>query len=203
MNFVDTMWRPNKAVDAAARKRRLGESITVLLIAAVFMAIAVALMFTSLGSVLGELAMGGAAIAAVMVFLIVLIGGLIIGFFLQKLMEALGTKADYYAGVSSIAYSMMPLATGVLIAGILGLIPIVGIVLALLIATPFILMGAATMYYSMKTFFRTDMITAMIAFSAFMFGIVIVLYIVIIPAMLQTAGMLGGMLPGMMPGMGI
>ena len=169
----------------------------VLVIGGLLLAIAFALLFSNMLGIFGSVGITGSLIAAFIIFAVVVIFGLVKGFFLYKLMEALGTKSDYYAGVSVFAYTLVPISFGFLLAAVLMMVPDFGVVLAFLFGTPFILMGVATMYYAIKNFFKTDMVISLIAVSAFMLGCLIMVYLILFYVIFQSAGALASAM--MMP----
>lgn len=117
MDFLNLIWQPNKAVETAAKTKNIGESILVLVIGGLLLAIAFALLFSNMLGIFGSVGITGSLIAAFIIFAVVVIFGLVKGFFLYKLMEALGTKSDYYAGVSVFAYTLVPIFIWISIGG--------------------------------------------------------------------------------------
>ena len=104
----------------------------------------------------------------------VFIGGIVLtlfaGLLVMVIYRALGCKGDYLEGLSTIAYSLMPLSFGTLIASILFLGKAAGTVIGFAIAAVYGVMSLATLYYSGKTFFKTDMITAFVGTSILLSG---------------------------------
>ncbi|MCC7552568.1 hypothetical protein KO317_02790 [Candidatus Micrarchaeota archaeon] len=190
MNFINLIWKPNLAVDEAVKKKEIKDSIVVLIIGAILMALAFAILFSNIAASFTSLNIIGLVFFAIICAVLIILAGLIKGFFLYKVMEALGTKSSYFAGVSTFAYSLVPISVGFLLASLLFKIPDLGMLLAFLIATPFVLLGTATMYNGVKTFFKTDMIIALVGVSAFMLGVLLVFYFVLIYSIMQSSGTL-------------
>ncbi len=126
--------------------------------------------------------------AAVITFLMIFIGGLFFGWILHLVMNVLGTKSSYFAGITTIAYPLMLLSVANLVAVGAGYIPYIGGIIAFLIVLIFGCMAFALTYRAIKELFKTDMITAFV-------GLVIVWGAVI------AAGLYGG-LAGMLSTVG-
>ena len=165
----DLFTKPGSVVKGLKKKKNMGNSVGILALAGVLFAIAAVIGANKLASFLpgNEILPGlgsgtGLGIAAVSAFLIVFIGGLFIGWLLQLTMNTLGTKGDYFSGLTSIAYPLLILAVSNLVSVILTYVPTIGGLLAFLATIILTIMAFALTYRLIKELFVTDMITAFI-----------------------------------------
>jgi len=176
--------RPGDAVKEIKKKNSMGNSMGVLALAGVLFAITAVIGTTRLVSfvpgneILGSLGGMGLGVAAVTAFLIVFVGGLFLGWILEIAMTTLGTKGDYFSGLTSIAYPFLILSVSNLLSVIFSYIPYIGGLLAFLITIVLSVMAFALTYRLIKDLFNTDMVTAVIgllivwsaAFAAGLYG---------------------------------
>lgn len=159
---------PGEVVKDIKKKKSIGNSMGVLALAGVIFAITAVIGTTKLISFIpgSELLSGvggmGLGIAAVAAFLIIFIGGLFLGWLLKITMNTLGTKGDYFSGLSSIAYPLMILSVSNLVAVLLTYVPYIGGLLAFLVTIILGVMAFALTYRMIKELFVTDMVTAFI-----------------------------------------
>lgn len=160
--------KPGDMVKGIKKRKSLGNSMGILALAGVLFAIAAVVGATKLVSfipgkeILAGLGGMGLGVAAVAAFLIVFIGGLFLGWLLQITMNTLGTKGDYFAGVTSIAYPLLLLSVANLVSVIVTYVPYFGSLLAFLVTIILSAMAFALTYRLIKDLFATDMITAFI-----------------------------------------
>lgn len=160
---------PGEIVKDVKKRKSLGNSIGILALAGVLFAITAVIGTSQLinlvpgNEILANLGGMGLGIAAVIAFLIVFIGGLFLGWLLQLTMNTLGTKGNYFSGVSSIAYPFLILSVSNLAAALLSFIPsFIGPLLSFLVTIILGVMAFALTYRMIKDLFNTDMITAFI-----------------------------------------
>lgn len=192
----DVIWNPQMAVEEVKKDGNIKTPIVILLIAAIISAISGAIsaystagkgVFSKIMENLGFSGGTSAGWGAIVSFLMVFIGGLIIAVYHMMVMKALNTKASYFGGVGTIAMTAMPASVGYLILAILGLAGVYGALIGAIIAAIFTALAAGTLYYATKTFFETDMITAFIGVSAFVVSIGIVALPAIMKVLSQIA----------------
>ncbi|MEW6070733.1 MAG: YIP1 family protein [Candidatus Thermoplasmatota archaeon] len=180
VNIGKAILKPEEAIKEI-KERKLGGSILLLLIAAIVTTISAVIWVASLNlrfpyfqNNFGNML----AIGAVGAFIGVFVGGLLGGLYLQLVMRALGAKSDYFAGLSVVSYTAVPLSIACVIASVLTFVPKgIGGVITLIIATVFIALALGTLYNSIKQFFNTDMITAFVGVSVLVATLVLAFYL--------------------------
>jgi hypothetical protein len=159
---------PGDVVKDIKKKKSLGNSMGVLALAGVLFAITAVIGTTKLiafvpgSEIIAGLGGMGLGIAAVAAFLIVFIGGIFLGWLLKVAMQTLGTKGDYFSGLSSIAYPFLILSVANLVSVLLTYVPYIGGLLAFLVTIILTIMAFALTYRLIKELFVTDMVTAFI-----------------------------------------
>jgi len=164
---------PVQSIKKTKKQKNMGKTITDLALVGVITAIAVliASIRTPLltGSSLGLTTL----ISAISVFLLVLIGGLILGWIVQIITTTLGGKGKYYEGLRAIVNTLIAPSIGALIASIFLYVPAVGTAVIFLVLAVTIALGLATLYRSIKELFSTDIITALVTVSVLSMAVVI------------------------------
>lgn len=99
------------------------------------------------------------------VFTTVFVGSFFVGFILHSIMEVLGGKGSLLKGVSSVVYSVLPVAIGTLVASTTAYIPLFGPVISY--ASIFLLggLGYAILYRMTRDLFDVNMITTFVGIS--------------------------------------
>lgn len=168
-----------------AKKNSLGKSVAVLLVVAILLTVtAVVFSWRTVGSLTPLLsalpipglaanlgAVGGQVLGlvAVSTFIVVLLGGLFLGWVYQIVLKALGGKGGLVEGVSVLAYSSVPLAVGSLLAVLVGFIPhtLIATLVGFILFAAFAALGFAAVYRGTKDLFGVDTITAFVAVTVF------------------------------------
>jgi len=149
-----------------------------------------------LGFLIIPLAMGStmAMIASTAVIATIIMGivfTLFFGYLLTAAMRILGGKGDYYQGLTTLVYTIYPLAFGVLIASILSLIPIAGMILGFLVVSVLAVMSVATFFRATMDLFRVDAIRAFIACQVMFLGFFLAFYISLILGLAGAGALFG------------
>ena len=164
-----------------AKGRTLGRSVTVLLVAAVVFTIAVAISWWAVNAAPTTAGLGALAVLKgaqpvnllVGVFLLVLLGGLFIGWLLVEVVRVLGGKGALKEGVTVIAYSVLPLSVGTLLAVLVSHVPfaMLGVaspaftlmqIVALVLYTAFGALGFAGIYRGTMDLLGVDAVKAFV-----------------------------------------
>lgn len=163
--------QPEKAIAEAKKEKDLTKSIGMLVASAILLAIA------TLVGVSPVPAMANLGVASALgVFLLVLVGGLFLGWIVKTAMTTLGGQGKYFEGLTVVAYSCLPISIGVLIAAISSIAGSIGIVISFVALAFFGVLGIAIMYRGIKDLFKTDMVTALVGVSVIYLAIIIAIY---------------------------
>ena len=177
-----------KAFTQAAKRRKMGNTALVLVESAIMAAVAVLVITAKASSVLQAAVLG----FGLNVFALVILIGIIGGFVIKVVCNALGAKGGFFEGLTALSYAFAPISAGLLIASVLTLIPL-GIALGAIALAILIGLGLAVLYRGVKEMFRTDMITAFVAVSITTLAFIIALYASVGLNLLVN---LGRLLPG-------
>lgn len=180
---IDILRNPGKAFTQAKKKKNLGKSLLILIESSVLFALAALVIALSLGQAM--LALG----AAVSVFVIVFVFGIVFSYVVQIAAVTLGGKGRYFEGLTVVSYSLAPMSAGIFIASLLFVIPFVGIVGALVMAVLFAL-GLAALYRGIKDMFSVDLITSLIVVSVVTISFIIAIYAYVGLGILSSIGTL-------------
>lgn len=99
------------------------------------------------------------------VFFSILVGGFFVGWIFTLIMDILGGTGTALKGVSAVAYSILPVSIGTLLASTAAYFPPAGPVVAYCLIFLFGAIGYAVLYRTAKEFFDVGMITAFVAVS--------------------------------------
>lgn len=166
---------PVKSLLAAKSKRNMNRTLKVLIEACVIFAIAAGVLVAKTG-LLGILLAG----SIVTVFLMTLVGFLLFGLVVHIAASTLGGKGKYYEGLTTVAYSMLPVSIGFLVIALLSWAPLtIGIQLIVIAVT--LALGISMLHRGVKELYRTDMVTASVA--------VLISVLVILLSVYISAGM--------------
>jgi len=182
--------QPEKAIAEAKKEKSLVKSIGTLVAVAVLLALAIGIAAPTIPSLA---AMGTAA--SVAMFIVVLIGGLFLGWIVKVAITTLGGTGKYFEGLTVVSYSTLPISVGAVIAAIVFFLPVLGILIGFAVLVFFSVLGVAMMYRAIKDLFRTDMITAFVGVSVIVLGITIAIYCSVIlgaGTLLQGIGTISG-----------
>jgi hypothetical protein len=164
--FRDT----GKAFAAATRKKSVSRTSRTLVASALMIAVAVAI----LGARGGNLTSG--LYFALNVFVLVIGTGIIGGYIIRIIANALGAKGGFYEGFTALSYALAPMTAGILIAAILTMIPTIGIALGVIAVIVLFALGIAVLYRGIKEMFRTDIFTSFVTVSILTISLIIGIY---------------------------
>lgn len=162
--------QPEKAIAEAKKEKNLVKSVGILVASAIFLALAALIGVSTPG-----MAKFGAQ-SAIGVFILVIVGGLFLGWIVKTAITTLGGVGKYFEGLTVVAYSLLPISIGVLIAAIASVAKVVGVVISFVSLAFFGVLSAAIMYRSVKDLFKTDMVTALVGVSVIYIAIIIAVY---------------------------
>ncbi len=127
------------------------------------------------------------------IFALVICLGIVAGFVIKIIANALGAKGGFFEGLTAISYALAPLTLATLLIAVLAWLPVLGIILGLLASLILFAFGLAVLYRGVKEMFRTDMITAFVAVSVLALAFIIAMQFSLSLNVLLSAGSL---LPG-------
>jgi hypothetical protein len=189
MGIMSLFTDPGSAIVEAKKSKSIGNSIGVLLLIGLLLAVSTAasMLFTNPRSTLSASYSGGyyedyyagpyvtnagpVLISAAAVFAIVFLGGLFAGYLIMTAMRTLGGSGGFGEGLTAVAYSLFIPGIAMFVNGILVSSAVLSrsgsaMILAMFLGGALMLWGAvigfATLYRSLKELFSTDMITAFV-----------------------------------------
>jgi len=156
--------KPGDALKAMKKEKNLNKSIGILAIAGILFGISVLISGTSLANLVPQMQawMTGTYLAALITFLFVFIGGLFLGWLLKITMTTLGTKGNYFSGLTAVAYPAFILSVAGIISALVSYIPYIGSVLAFFVTVILACIAFSLTYRTIKDLFATDVVTAFI-----------------------------------------
>jgi len=202
-------YAPNEAILDAKKRRSFVKTIIILLISSVLFLATTIVFYQSTKIPLGTLVDLKFPIA-VYAFIIPFLGSLFLGLVLVIVLNTLGGNGDYFDGLTTLSYSLLPFFIGVFLSITINLLPnllniittdmnimIIKGLIVLAIGTFFTAESIAIMYRAIKELFETDMITAFVGATVLSAAIAIPFYIVIYSSIIQLFfGLFSGGLPG-------
>jgi Yip1 domain len=147
---------PGKAFAQAAKRKSMPRTIGTLVVGSAIASAALTIMSLNIS-------------LAPWIFALVIGMGIITGFVVKVIANALGTKGGFYEGLTAIAYSTVPIATGIFLMAALNRLPVAGLILGYIVAMVMFGLGFAVLYRGIRDLFKTDMITAFVI--VFIFGL--------------------------------
>ena len=143
---------------------KFGKSLQTLTIAATLFAIAALIAIPTVAQFIPvEFRTGFPVVATIGIWAIVVLGGLFYSWLLILTLQTLGSKGEFVHGLATIAYSLLPISFGTLLAALLTYIPYLGALLSFIVIATFGVIGYALVYRLITLLFETDIITAFIA----------------------------------------
>ncbi len=191
LNIMFNPFSVTGAVDDAKKNRSLGKSVVVNVIAGVLVLVGLVITF-AVNPLLG--AVGGAVtgvIAGVGAIIGLLVGELILGWVYSLAVGVIGGKGSLYEGFTALTYPTYVLALGWLVASVLGLIPLVGPLLALLVGLIFGAIGVATFFRVTKDLFALDYVATLVAVGVLVLALSVAGVFAAGTAFTQLGGLLG------------
>lgn len=208
------LYAPDEAILEAKKERNLMKTIVILLIScALFLATLVVSYHDKLVDLFDMKFPVG-----IYAFLVPFLGSLFLGFLLIVVVNTLGGNGDYFDGLTTITYSLLPLSIGVFLSMSLSVLPSIinvsttdqniNLLHSMAIYAIYMFFSAeslAIIFRSVKELFNADMLTAFIAVLIIGLVVIIPLFIlmfilglsVILVLFSVFSGLLGGGLPGM------
>ncbi len=169
-----------KAFSNAAKRKSMQKTALVLVESAVMAAAAITIITSKLT-------------LAPWIFALVIGVGIVAGFVIKTIANALGSKGGFFEGLTAISYALAPITLAILLIAVLAWLPVLGIILGLLASLILFAFGLAVLYRGVKEMFRTDMITAFVVVSVFAMAFIIAMQFSLSLNLLLSAGSL---LPG-------
>ncbi|MCX6815572.1 MAG: YIP1 family protein [Candidatus Aenigmarchaeota archaeon] len=160
---LDILKNPVSALEKAKKSKNTNKSIIVLAESAILFALT-SIVAIMKGTGFAPASYSLVAVSAIIIFLVILIFSMIIGYAMKIIVNILGGKGGYYEGLTAISYSLMPVSVAVFVSSLLSLVtggPIIGIIVLIIGFAS----GISLLYRSIKELFKTDMLTAFIAVS--------------------------------------
>jgi len=102
---------------------------------------------------------------AMMIFSLGITGSIFVALLAKFVFNILGGKGGYFEALTPLAYSELPISVGFLLAGIISLIPYIGMILTVVPIAIFAALGIPTFYRGIKEMFGLDMITTLVGIS--------------------------------------
>lgn len=190
------------AVNDAKKDRSLGKSVVVNVVAGVLVLVGLVITF-AVNPLFGGPASGAVAglIAGVAAIVGLLVGELILGWVFSLAVDVLGGKGSLYEGFTALTFPTYVLALGWLVASVVGLVPLVGPVLSLLVGLVFGAIGVATFFRVTKDLFALDYVTTLVAAGVLLLALGVAGAFAAGTALTQFSGLLSG--AGGLPGAGL
>jgi hypothetical protein len=174
--MISLLYDPVEAVDEAKKMRNFGTSFLVLVVASLFMALAM---------IIGT--RGLAWLPAIILFIVIIVLSLFAGLLTQLAFTTLTGKGGYFEGFTVVVYPMLAPAAALLIGSILILIPYIGMILSALLMAIAMILGYATFFRAAKELFHTDYVVALIGFIVIWTATFFAAYGTVIFAMMGSA----------------
>jgi len=171
---IDILRDPVSALQKAKKQNSMNRVWIALLESCILIGIGTGIIIAKTGS-FTQFALTLAATSAVTVLISVFVISLVVSYILKIITVNLGGKGKYREGLTSVAFSLVPISVGVLVASIFALVP-AGIVISLLAAVIGFAAGFSTLYRSVQELFRTDMVVSLVSVSVLILSIFAALY---------------------------
>jgi len=167
---------PLTAIKKAKKEKDIGKTINVLIISWILCGVSFFIVGVREGvSLLNVIGF------SVSVFLLGILCTMLSGFFIHIIMNVLGGKGRYFAGLTSVTYSCFPLSFGSIITAFLFLLhPALGIILGFIIVGAYAALSISILYRSVKELFAVDLITSWIGMGLLAAAIIITIYAVVL-----------------------
>ena len=152
------LYNPAKAVEEFKKNRKIGKTIKTLIMAAILFAISTMINLLILGANTNTIIwattgvfLGSAALIALE------------GWFLQIIMNIFSKKVKYYDTLTGLVNGFLIIGAGSLIAGLLGLIPMIGAILSSIILLFVIIIAYPVIIKTTMELTGTNMLTTIVA----------------------------------------
>jgi len=167
---------PLTAIKNAKKEKDIGKTINVLIISWILCGISFFIVGIREG--ISLLNITGFSIS---VFLLGILCTMLFGYFTYLIMNVLGGKGRYFAGLTSLTYACFPLSFGSIVTAFLFLLhPALGIILGFIIVGAYAALSLSVLYKSVKELFAVDLITSWIGLGLLATAIVITIYVVVL-----------------------
>lgn len=167
---------PLTAIKKAKKEKDIGKTINVLIVSWILCGISFFIIGVREGISLIKIT--GFSIS---VFLLGVLSTIIFSYFTYLIMNVLGGRGRYFAGLTSITYSCFPLSFGAIVTAFLFLLhPALGLILGFIIIGAYAALSLSILYKSVKELFAVDLITSWIGLGLLILAIVITIYAVIL-----------------------
>lgn len=180
--MMKLLFAPVEAIAEMKKKADITKSIIVIALSALFWALAV---------IIGT--KGMMWLPAIIMFIVMIIASLFMGFLLQLTFGILVGKGGYFEGVTVLACSMFAIAAAALVSSILILIPVIGIIISVILMGIAAVISSAAFFRAAKDLFATDYLTVLIGWVVASTALFLGIYMGIGLAMMGTA--IGNILP--------
>lgn len=208
------LYAPDEAILDAKKERKLSKSIIILLISSVLLLATLVVFYQSTKAPLGDLVKLEFPIA-IYAFIVPFLGSLFLGFILVVVLNTLGGNGNYFDGLTTVSYSLLPFSIGIFLSVTINVLPAIlnititdmniilikGLVV-FSIGIFFTAESVAITYRAIKELFEADMVTAFVGVAVLSVAIMIPLYIVVYSTIFQlmlglfSMGLPDGGLPG-------
>jgi len=167
---------PLTAIKNAKKEKDIGTTINVLIIS--WILCGVSFFIVGIREGISLLNITGFSIS---VFLLGILCTMLFGYFTYLIMNVLGGKGRYFAGLTSLTYSCFPLSFGSIVTAFLFLLhPVLGIILGFIIVGAYAALSLSVLYKSVKELFAVDLITSWIGLGLLVLAITITIYAVVL-----------------------
>ncbi len=181
--MFNILFLPKKAILDAKKEKNLQKSYMVALVASIITAVSVLFFtqFTGEGLILAILALIGA-----------FLGVLIFSFLFKVFMLIVAKKAGFYEALTTVSYGFFAMSCGYLIAGILGLIPAVGIYFSgVVLLLTFVVSNAIVLRLGVELF-EADLLLIIVALVAVYVALFFSTYFMFLQTILGSFGAVTG-----------
>ena len=159
-----------KSINDAKKKRSLNKTLIVLTETAVIFGISAALMLANAGVYGTQL-----LLPVFTIFALVIVFGLLSGIVVHVATTTLGGKGRYFEGLTSVSYSLVPAAVGLLLSSILIFVPY-SIGVQIIVFSVAFAMALGILYRAIKELYSTDILISFISVSVVMLSLIMAVY---------------------------
>jgi len=172
--FVEILKTPLTAIKKAKREKNINKTVGILVVTWILFGISFFILAIKTYTPLVSLGI------SMSIFLSGLLCNLFCGYLTTVVINVLGGRGKYYEGLTAVTYTFYPISIGVIITALLSLVhPALSIIGFIVIAVKAAL-GFSIYFRSVKEFFNTSMLIALITFLILIYVVVVAMYVTIL-----------------------
>lgn len=172
--FVEILKTPLTAIKKAKREKNINKTVGILVVTWILFGISFFILAIKTYTPLVSLGM------SLSIFLLGLLCNLFCGYLTTVVINVLGGRGKYYHGLTAATYTLYPLSIGFIITALLSLIhPALSLIGFIVIAVKAAL-GFSIYFRSVKEFFNTNMLIALIGFLILIYVFIVAMYVTVL-----------------------